>query len=69
MLPVFNEDRTPKLDKNGKQLRKVGELFMIPVPNRNETTLTDVIKSYINPKSIIHSDKWGAYANLKVSML
>ena len=40
------------------------KVFMIPVPNRKESTLLPIIKRWIKPGSIIHSDCWKGYCNL-----
>ena len=37
---------------------------MIPVANRNTATLKKIIKKWIKPRSIIHSDCWKAYSKL-----
>jgi len=37
---------------------------MIPVPNRKESTLIPIIKRWIKPGTIIHSDCWKAYSKL-----
>ena len=37
---------------------------MIPVHNRKESTLIPIIKKWIKPGSIIHSDYWKAYSKL-----
>lgn len=40
------------------------EIFLVPVPERNATTLISVIKEFILPGSTIYSDCWKAYNNL-----
>ena len=40
------------------------QIFMIPVCNRKESTLIPIIKKWIKPGSIIHSDCWKAYSKL-----
>ena len=40
------------------------QIFMIPVCNRKEATLIPIIKKWIKPGSIIHSDCWKAYSKL-----
>ena len=40
------------------------QIFMIPVPNRKESTLIPIIKRWIKPGTIIHSDCWKAYSKL-----
>ena len=37
---------------------------MIPVPNRKAATLEKIIKKWIKPSSIIHSNCWKAYSKL-----
>ena len=37
---------------------------MIPVNNRKESTLIPIIKKWITPGTIIHSDCWKAYSKL-----
>ena len=37
---------------------------MIPVSNRKESTLIPIIKKWIKPRTIIHSDFWKAYSKL-----
>ena len=37
---------------------------MIPVNNRKQQTLIPIIKKWIKPRSIIHSNCWKAYSNL-----
>ena len=37
---------------------------MIPVANRKESTLIPIIKKWIKPGTIIHSDCWKAYSKL-----
>ena len=41
------------------------QIFMIPVNNRKAKTLIPIIKKWILPGSIIHSDCWKAYNSLK----
>ena len=40
------------------------KIFMIPVNNRKAATLERIIKKWIKPKSIIHSNCWKAYSKL-----
>ena len=40
------------------------KIFMIPVHNRKATTLLPLIKKWIAPGSIIHSDCWKAYTDI-----
>ena len=40
------------------------QIFMIPVLNRKESTLIPIIKRWIKPGTIIHSDCWKAYSKL-----
>lgn len=41
--------------------RGTGEIFMVPVDKRDRSTLLPIIKQWILPGSIIHSDFWKAY--------
>ena len=40
------------------------KIFMVPVANRKKDTLLTLIKKWIFPGSIIHSDCWKAYSCL-----
>ena len=40
------------------------KIFMVPVPNRKKKILLQIIKRWIKPGSIIHSDCWKAYNDL-----
>lgn len=39
--------------------------FIVPVENRSESTLLNIIRCRIAPGTIIYSDSWRAYRNLK----
>ena len=49
----------------GRESKDKSKIFMVPVHNRKKETLEHLIKKYIKPGSIIHSDCWKAYDNLK----
>ena len=40
------------------------KVFMVPVMDRKKTTLLPLIKRWIHPGSIIHSDCWKAYHDI-----
>ena len=40
--------------------------FMTVVPNRSAATLKPIIQHVVRPGTIIHSDEWRSYNNLKV---
>lgn len=44
--------------------RETGSVVMVPVENRTEKTLLELIKKWILPGSTIMSDCWWAYCNL-----
>lgn len=46
----------------GREKYDKSKLFMIPVANRKVATLKKLIKRWIKPRSIIHSDCWKAYS-------
>ena len=46
----------------GREKYNKKQIFMIPVCNRKESTLIPIIKKWIEPGSIIHSDCWKAYS-------
>ena len=48
----------------GRKKYNKHKIFMIPVHNRKATTLLPLIKKWIAPGSIIHSDCWKAYNGL-----
>ena len=48
----------------GREKYDKSKIFMIPVPNRKAVTLEKIIKKWIKPGSIIHSDCWKAYSRL-----
>jgi transposase-like protein len=39
-------------------------MILIPVKKRNGETLMPLIKKYVHPESIIHTDKWRGYNGL-----
>ena len=45
----------------GREKYKKHKIFMIPVHNRKASTLLPLIRQWIAPGSIIHSDCWKAY--------
>jgi transposase len=40
---------------------RVEKCFVIPVENRNASTMHEIIKKYVEPDSIIYTDCWKAY--------
>ena len=48
----------------GREKYNKQRIFMIPVHNRKAKTLIPIIKKWIAPGSIIHSDCWKAYSSL-----
>ena len=48
----------------GREKYDKWKIFMIPITNRKQETLLPLIKKWIKPGSIIHSDCWKAYCNL-----
>ena len=48
----------------GREKYNKQKIFMVPVHNRKASTLIPIIKKWIAPGSIIHSDCWKAYSNL-----
>ena len=48
----------------GREKYNKQKIFMVPVHNRKASTLIPIIKKWIAPGSIIHSDCWKAYNNL-----
>ena len=49
----------------GREKNDKSKIFMVPVANRKKVTLLAIIKRWIKPGSIIHSDCWKAYNDLK----
>ena len=49
----------------GREKYNKQKIFMIPVDNRKAVTLLPIIKKWILPGSIIHSDCWKAYNQLQ----
>ena len=45
--------------------RETGDRFALQVPDRTAETLLPLIQEYIAPQSIIHSDCWPAYNEIK----
>ena len=48
----------------GREKKYKSKIFMVPVCNRKKETLLALIKKWILPGSIIHSDCWKAYSCL-----
>ena len=48
----------------GREKYDKSKIFMVPVANRKQDTLIKLIKRWIKPGSIIHSDCWKAYSKL-----
>ena len=48
----------------GREKYDKGKIFMVPVANRKKATLLALIKKWIKPGTIIHSDCWKAYSQL-----
>lgn len=48
----------------GREKYDKSKVFMVPVMNRKQCTLLPIIKKWIHPGSIIHSDCWKAYNKL-----
>ena len=48
----------------GREKHDKSKIFMVPVKNRKKVTLLALIKKWIKPGSIIHSDCWKAYSDL-----
>ncbi|KRH94526.1 putative transposable element [Pseudoloma neurophilia] len=44
---------------------KERKMILIPVKKRDSTTLLQIIKKYVHPQSVIHTDKWRQYNDLK----
>lgn len=40
-------------------------MFFDPVKNRNKETLTNIIRDHVHPGSIIYTDCWKGYSDLK----
>ena len=49
----------------GREKYDRSKIFMVPVSNRKKTTLLPLIKKWIHPGTIIHSDCWKVYSDLK----
>jgi len=45
--------------------RSTQKVFVLPVPCRNTETLLPIIRKYVAPGSIIHTDQWRAYDALR----
>jgi len=45
--------------------RGTQKVFVLPVPCRNTETLLPIIRKYVAPGSIIHTDQWRAYDALR----
>uniref|UniRef100_A0A0N4ZAA3 DDE_Tnp_IS1595 domain-containing protein n=1 Tax=Parastrongyloides trichosuri TaxID=131310 RepID=A0A0N4ZAA3_PARTI len=48
----------------GSISRRTKKFFIVSVPNRNESTLIDIIKNHVLPNSTIYTDGWRGYRNL-----
>ena len=48
----------------GREKYDKSKIFMVPVPNRKAATLEAIIKQWIKPGTIIHSDCWKGYSKL-----
>ena len=48
----------------GREKYDKTKVFMIPVYNRKQETLVPLIKKWIKPRTIIHSDCWKSYNKL-----
>lgn len=44
--------------------RNTKKVFVLPVSNRNSETLLSMIRKYVLPGTIIHTDMWRGYAAL-----
>ena len=49
----------------GREKKDKSKIFMVPVANCKKVTLLEIIKRWIKPGSIIRSDCWKAYSDLK----
>ena len=49
----------------GREKYDKSKVFMVPVADRKKDTLLPIIKKWIKPHSIIHSDCWKSYDELK----
>ncbi|OAD67727.1 hypothetical protein PHYBLDRAFT_151254 [Phycomyces blakesleeanus NRRL 1555(-)] len=50
------------IDANEKTAER--KTFLVTIPQRDAATLLQVIKKYVKPNSIIHTDCWAAYGGL-----
>ena len=55
----------PEIWVVGGICRQTHECFAKVIPNRTAETLEQVIKDYIQPHTIIHTDMWKGYTNIK----
>ncbi|KRH94676.1 putative transposable element, partial [Pseudoloma neurophilia] len=44
---------------------KERKMILIPVKKRDSVTLLQIIKKYVHPQSVIYTDKWRGYNDLK----
>ncbi|KRH94042.1 putative transposable element [Pseudoloma neurophilia] len=44
---------------------KERKMILIPVKKRDSVTLLQIIKKYVHPQSVIYTDKWREYNDLK----
>jgi transposase-like protein len=52
----------------GVERTLVRRVFMVRVENRSAETLIDIIKRYVAPGSIVHTDMWKGYAPLSAKL-
>jgi transposase-like protein len=45
----------------GIELIPNGKIFLVPIENRSENTLSNLIVQYVRPRSIINTDMWRGY--------
>ena len=50
---------------SGREKYNKQKIFMVPVDNRKASTLLPLLKKWILPGTIIHSDCWKAYSQLE----
>lgn len=41
-----------------------GGIFLVPVPDRSQLTLSRIIQQHVRPGTIVHTDCWRGYSNL-----
>lgn len=52
----------------GVEITQERKVFLVPVPDRNQNTLLQLIERHILPGSIIYSDMWKGYTNIESSL-